>query len=88
MRVHLLPEFDSDRVFNIPTCEIDYLFGNQLFLTCTSSLMFGASDEHGYGHQSPLQYGINYEHGYGHHSPLQYGANDEHGYGHQPPLQF
>ena len=70
LRVHLSPVFDSDPVFNIPTSEIYWLFGNQLFLTCNSSLKSGASDEHGYGHQSPLQYGANDEHGCGHHSPL------------------
>ena len=64
-------------------------FVNELFLTCISSLEYGASDEHGYGHQSPLQdrasdehgYGASDEHGYVHQLRLQYGASDEHGYG-------
>ena len=70
-----------------PLAEMTSSFVNELFLTCISSLEYGASDEHGYGHQSPLQDRASDEHGYGHQSPLQDRASDEHGYGHQSPLQ-
>ena len=70
-----------------PLAEMTSSFVNELFLTCISSLEYGASDEHGYGHQSPLQDRASDEHGYGHQSPLQDRASDEHGYGHQSPYR-
>ena len=49
-----------------PLGEMTSSFVNELFLTCISSLEYGASDEHGYGHQSRLKYGAIDEHGYRH----------------------